>query len=595
MKLYGDGSRQLRRGVAGSVATLGFGLTLVAAALSGCSGGGSSASSTSTPPSTAATPPIWSSVSTTASTLTVNSSEDLIVNSPFYGIQVTRNGIDITDDIDGITALSPTSWRYTFKTQTLNASGDTISVSLQNAQLAVPGHYVTVRGSGYSTGNTPQHLYQVLSDCEEGNKGQCVGESPIPGLLAAIKGFSRRYVPRDLVNPDGSYNFSSIFNDAAFLASKGLKLHVEFTVKTFARVGSTILTYSGDGATTHFTISTQWDQGRNREVHVYVGNGSTAVDTPFTFSADRTEVVLATAPPAGIDNVAVAYARDPFPEAAWQLNPPVGGWYRGLHPVHPGVGFVHAPWRPTAVAWMKDFLYQFQVQWTAAIAANPAIARTIEAISTEETANSLGGPDYSEAQYRAGLVEYSKFFARAVRRRALHEQLMNQIPGGSSPQQPLIDLAAAIIPWGARLGGPDLFNDETGASQTGGLEFGAYEYVHRGFHNQALTMIWAQNDSFKELKPNGVDYYTMAEQFQKAQKAVTDPSTAGGHLGIESEYVFWNMTTKKTGDPWFDWKNALPVIAANPVIQISGNDRNLWRRQSTGAAIVDQSVTRVNP
>jgi|CXWL01.1.fsa_nt_gi hypothetical protein len=44
-----------------------------------------------------------------------------------------------------------------------------------------------------------------------------------------------------------------------------------------------------------------------------------------------------------------------------------------------------------------------------------------------------------------------------------------------------------------------------------------------------------------------------------------------------------------------NWKDALPVIAAHPIIQTSGNDRYLWRRSSDGAAIADQALSRANP
>ena len=54
----------------------------------------------------------------------------------------------------------------------------------------------------------------------------------------------------------------------------------------------------------------------------------------------------------------------------------------------------------------------------------------------------------------AALLEYN---ARAVRRRAMFGQLFNYIPGGV-PTGALAALATAIIPWGARLEGPDLFN-----------------------------------------------------------------------------------------------------------------------------------------
>lgn len=521
---------------------------------------------------------VWSSFSTADKTLTLVSSEALVVSSPFYGIEVQKNGVDITDDIVELETLSATSWRYTFGTQTLDAPGDSISISLENAQLASQGHFVAVREGATAAANTPEGMYQLLSDCQTGNKGPCLGEPPIPGLLAAVKGLSRRYLPRDIETAPGVYDFSSVFADATFVASKGLKLHVMFTVRTFARSSS----YDGDGSTKAFAIPTGWDKARDREVHVYV-NG---VDTPFGFNGVKTQVVLASAPPVGTGNVDVHVATDPFPEHTWQMSPPVGGWYAGNGGNY---GFVHAPWRQTCVDWMGGFMREFREQWTLEIAKSPALEHAIDAISVQETANGLGGPGYTEAAYRAGLVEYAKHNARAVRRRAIHGQLMNQIMGGGN--QALVELAVAIVPWGARLEGPDLFNANTGSTGNAGLEFGVYEHVHRKQHELALTMIWAQHDSYSEPKPGG-GFFTPLEQFEKGQKAVDDSSTAGGYLGLEAESIFWNMTQAATG---FDFKDALPVIAAHPVIQTQGTDRNRWRFASSGAPIPDQSLTRVNP
>jgi hypothetical protein len=521
----------------------------------------------------------WQKFTTDHRTLTIFSSEPLLVNAPFFGIEVRINGVDVSDDIVDVAQQSPTSWRYTFATEDLDTPGDRIVVSLQNRPLASPGHYVTVR-DGTQLGNTVQGMHELLAQCENGD-GPCAGAAPLPGLLAAVKGLSRRYTPRDLETAPGVYDFSPVFADAAYLASVGMRLHVMFSFKSFAIQSL----FDGDGATKTFAIPAAWDKDREREIRVYIGD----IDTPYTFDATRTHVVLSSAPPVGTENVAVTYARDPFPEYTWHLSPPVGGWYTGQGGPNTGHhgshGFAHAPWRATCVEWMRKLMAAFEQQWTDAIAADPSLASAIESLSILETANAVGGPDYNEADYRAGLLEYTKSTARAVRRRAMFGQLFNQIPGGGA-NNAIGLLANAIIPWGARLEGPDLFNDEAS------LEDKVYQRVHRDLHYRALTMIWHQNASYQEPDGHG-GYYTPAQQFEKAKRGIADTRTASGTPGLEAEYVFWNMTQSK--GPGFDWKDALPVIAANPVIQTWGNERYLWRSAVDRTPIPDQSLSKVNP
>ncbi len=533
---------------------------------------------------TSAASTVWSSLETTANTLIINSSQALDVNAPFYGIQVDLNGQDITDDITDIKTLSPTSWRYTFGTKKVNKSGDSITVSLKNAQLAVPGHYLAL---GWGA-KTVAAVSKRLQDCQAG-VGECAGGAPMPGLVNAVKGVSVRYTPRSLATA-GGYDFAPVFAAASAAKAAGLRLHVMFTTKTFSQENL----FSGNGSTSSFAIPGGWSPtgGRNREVHVYVKNVEVPRITGFVFNADRTKVTLLN-PPAPGAKVVVAYAPDPFPESAWAASPPIGGWYVGANPGHLNFGFVHAPWRSTCVAWMKDFMGQFQSQWDEALNDNPGLAQSIEAVSMQETSTTLGGPDYTAEKYIDGLTEYTKFLARAVRRRAVHEQLINGIAGSNVPLgQGLADLSTAIIPWGARLAGPDLFNDNTGPNGTTGLEFSVYQRVHREQHDRALTMIWAQNDTYSEPKPGG-GFFTMKQQFEKAKKGAGDSSTAGGHKGLEAEYVFWNMTNPSNGG--YGWKDALRVIAQNPTIQTSGNDRNRWRNASSKAPIADQTLTRTNP
>lgn len=553
-------------------------------------------------------------------TLTLFSSEPLLVNSPFYGIEVRKNDVDITDDIVHVEVLTNTSWRYTFGTQVLNTAGATLSVSLQNKALATPGHYVAARGYGKAA--DVQGTYQLLVDCQAG-VGDCASVGAMPGLLSAIKGVSSRYEPRSLETAQGVYNFSTIFNDAAFLASKGKKLHVMFTVKTF----SIKALYTGDGSNRYFDIPSNWDGDRTREVHVYVKDYSGAKPkfvetTAFTINKATSprRVELATAPPAPpaplpgdpVDkNVLVSYARDPFPEYTWQMNPSMAAWFEGTggpstgNDVTGSQGFVHKPWEKNCVDWMRNFMAAFQKQWIDAIAAGTVPADAIEAVSIQETANSLVNSGNAQA-YRAGLLEYAKFNARAVRRRALHGQLFNQIPGGGidpmtglavdSLPKALSAHARSVIPWGARLEGPDLFNDEAS------LEDKVYQVVHRDLREQALTMIWQQNASYSE--PHLIDpitkvvlsYYSPLEQFVKAQLGALDMGTASGKPGLESEYVFWNLTVQPASAKTpYDWKDALKVIAAHPAIQTTGNDRYRWRRAAGGAVIADQSLSKVNP
>lgn len=533
-------------------------------------------------------------------TLTLFASEPLLVNAPFFGLEVRMNNVDITDDIVNIETLSSTSWRYTFGTRVLNTPGATLNVSLKNTAVASPGHYVAVRG--YGQVDDVQSTYQMLLDCQNG-VGECAGKGTKPGLLAAIKGLSSRYNPRDIeTRASGStvstYDFSPIFNDAAFLASKGMKLNVIFTFKSFGK--NTL--QNGNGSNRVFDIplgKSGWDKERGREIHVYVKNSSGVWnEVPFQFNSTRTQVVLNTAPPAGTDNVNVVYSRDPFPEYVWHMNPPIAGWYNGAggqnndSQIGGGShGHVYAPWRATTVEWLRNFMAAFQQQWNDAIAAGGLPADAIESVTTQETANalSLTDPTYTPAGYRAGLFELGKFNARAVRRKALFMQMFNMIPEGNRTQE-MAKLANEIIPWGGGLGGPDLFNHELA------LENNVYPNVHRAFNAKALTMIWQQNASYAEKIGTTQNFYTPAQQFIKAQRGVNDSSTPSGTLGLQAEYMYWNMTTEAPQNSPLNFvDHALPVIANNPVVQTSGNDRYLWRRATNGTPILDQSLTKTNP
>ena len=546
----------------------------------------------------------WSNFTTTATTLTLTSSEPLKANAPFFGIEVRRNGVDITDNIVNVEALTATSWRYTFQGPTLNTPGATISISLKNTALASPGHYVAVRGYGAAAG--VQGTYQLLQDCQAGI-GECAGKGAKPGLLAAVKGLSARYSPRDLETAPGVYNFSEIFTDAKFLADQGKKLHVMLRFKSF---GTNNL-YDGTGSQRDFEIKRSldgqdaWDGDRTREVHVYVKNAAGVWnEAPFVFFAAGTVARLNTAPPAGTGNVNVVYSRDPFPESAWHTTPPIASWYVGVGGQNNGTGdtggshgHVYAPWRSTTLTWLRTFMTDFKNQWNTAVAAGTVPADAIESVSIQETANSLGDltaptydSTYTVAAYRAGLFELGKLTARAVRRKALFGQLFNIIPQGNSASA-MPGLANDIILWGARLEGPDLFNADIGP---GGLETNVYENVHRAFNDRALTMIWQQNASYSEPIGTSGNFYTPAQQFDKARSGITDSSTPGGTLGLQAEYMFWNIPTKAPKGP-LTFLDALPVIAANPVIQTTPNDHYRWRRAATSTPIADQEITRVNP
>ena len=336
---------------------------------------------------------------------------------------------------------------------------------------------------------------------------------------------------------------------------------------------------------------------------VYVKNATGDWNkAPFNFNAARTQVILNTAPAWGTKNVNVVYARDPFPEYVWQMSPPVASWFNGQGGQNNGAaaaggnhGHVYAPWRANTVTWLRSFMGAFQTQWNNAIAAGLSDS-AIESVTIQETANPLGdlgsaGYDstYTAAGYRAGLFELSKATARAVRRKALFGQMFNMIPQGNDTAA-MGGLSSDIILWGARLEGSDLFNDEPA------LEDNVYQNVHRAFNDKAMTMIWQQNASYAEKIGSTSNFYTPAQQFIKAQRGVNDTSTPGGMRGLQAEYMFWNMTTDAPlGSPLTFVKDAVPVIAANPTVQTSGNDRYLWRRAINATPIADQTISKTNP
>ncbi len=583
----------------------------------------------------------------------VTSSVPLIVNSPYYGITILQNGSDVSDDISDVavatgTPESGSAWSYTFATKKF-APTDTVEVRLNNAQRAVPGHYVAVP----EVGSSVDDLYQRLVDCQgdavpgPNGAGDCAGQPKMPNLVAGVKGFSRRYQPRDIVSPSGdSADFSSVFADAKFMAKNGKKLNVIFTLKTFNKP----TVYPGDGANRTFAIAddrwhpelpvTDRNRGRNREVHVYYRLPTADPKAPpplvevahpdtkplttetnkFWFSSGATAITLGFVPLVGSE-IQVVYARDPFPAYVWNtMDPKPYGWFAGSNPDHQSFGFVHKPWETTAQAWLASFMKTFRDQWDAAIVnddrdgAPPTLATAIESVTLQETANTLANEAYDNDDWTVrnknidGLAEYAKTLARAVRGRALPELLINQVAGqnknrlnASAKNEGLRELANKIIPWGARLGGPDLMNFDTGKIDipnedygSGGLEFGVYDVIHREQHNRALTMIWAQNDSHAEGKPGG-GFFTMEDQYKKAQSPIGVPvwsPTAGvQYYGLEAEYVFWNITPKKYAAA-SGWQDSFRVIANHPTIQTTGNNRNRWRRLDTTVPIPAQWVKR---
>lgn len=576
----------------------------------------------------------------------VTSSQPLAVNSPFLGITVLQNGVDITNDITNIrvangTWESGTGWEYTFATKKFSGT-DTIEVRLNNTQRALPGHYVAVpEGWG-----TVQGLHKRLVDCEGASvsgpngQGDCANEPKMPNLVANVKGFSNRYRPRDLVSPSGSaFNFKAVFDDAKFLSEKGKRLNVIFTVKSF---GAPKI-YTGNGLNRTFAIDNPgWqpnlpasdpNKGRPREVHVYVRaphapnsalpplvevahpdtSPPAASTNRFWFSNSGASVTLGFAPPAGSE-VHVAYSPDPFPAYVWDtMTPKPYGWYAGNNPDHQSFGFIHKPWEQTARTWMASFMKAFRKAWDQSIANDGLPANAIESITLQESSNAIATDLYAtdwtiRNRNIDGLAEYAKILARTVRGRAISELLINQVIGQNknSSNEPAInaglrELANKIIPWGTRLGGPDLFNFDTGPTDipegnygNSGLEFGVYDAVHREQHNRALTMVWAQNDSHWEQRPAG-GFFSMEDQYKKAQRPigtnVWGPTPTVQYKGLEAEYIFWNMTPQENPNA-FGWADTLRVIAAHPTIQTTVNHRNLWRRAADGTTIDAQWVKK---
>ncbi|MDR2878178.1 MAG: hypothetical protein LBV36_09115 [Chromatiales bacterium] len=112
------------------------------------------------------------------------------------------------------------------------------------------------------------------------------------------------------------------------------------------------------------------------------------------------------------------------------------------------------------------------------------------------------------------------------------------------------DVAEAIAPYGIVMGGPDILPDSWP------LNFHSYPFYTR-FKDRMTLFGAVQYDSYKHqhASASATKYWTMQELF------------AFGRDQLHLDYIFWTRKTRSIPEDSYNWTNALPVIAANPVFR----------------------------
>jgi hypothetical protein len=108
------------------------------------------------------------------------------------------------------------------------------------------------------------------------------------------------------------------------------------------------------------------------------------------------------------------------------------------------------------------------------------------------------------------------------------------------------DIAAAVAPLGVTMGGPDILPESYSLTER------VYPFYDE-FAGRMNLFCAAQYDSYEAVKSSTGQYYTMKEIFEFARDQ------------LHVKYVFWNHKTWNAPTGSYNWTDALPVMAANPI------------------------------
>ena len=205
-------------------------------------------------------------------------------------------------------------------------------------------------------------------------------------------------------------------------------------------------------------------------------------------------------------------------------------------------GYTLALWKPTVVA-----RYNALVQ---ALGAQVDGDEWFEGIATQETALSLDSATlkslgYTPEVYRDALINILGNACASLPTSRVF-WYMNYLVGHQSY---IGDVASAVAPLGVVMGGPDVWPDNQS------LENMTYPFYTQFFGRMTL---FGQVEDINYREPHMTGGYattdwTMPELYDFALSTM--------HVN----YIFWARVTRRANAEAYDWYDALPVSAANPV------------------------------
>lgn len=205
-------------------------------------------------------------------------------------------------------------------------------------------------------------------------------------------------------------------------------------------------------------------------------------------------------------------------------------------------GYTAVRWNPTIVARKKELIKALGQQ----VDSNPAF----EGIATQESAPSLddatlNATGYTPEKYRDALIdELSSATVSLPTSRVFW--FMNFFPGN---QNYIASVASAVASKGVIMGGPDVMPDDDA------LQIRTYPFYEQ-FAGKMPLFGQVEPVCYSHLHETSAStkYWTMPELFRYARD------------NLHVNYMIWVRVPNASPSDSYDYNDALPVIAANPVI-----------------------------
>jgi hypothetical protein len=175
----------------------------------------------------------------------------------------------------------------------------------------------------------------------------------------------------------------------------------------------------------------------------------------------------------------------------------------------------------------------------------------LEGLALQESALSLqdaalSANAYTPDKYAAALEQILVSAAASLPQSQVF-WYMNFLPGN---QRLLVQVAENAAAAGVAMGGPDILPDNSALAER------TYPFYAQ-FRDRMVLFGSMQNDSYAHLRGDtaaGSKYWTLGELLDFARTE------------LHVSYVFWNLKTWPRPADSYSWKDALPVIAAQPLL-----------------------------